>query len=102
MREGFDKPIFLIGMDRTGCSGVSASKILLRLDPSCPIVDDEKWTEWDDLIGPGAAAGLLKEALNHPDLYTEVEPFPHDSAGRRIPCDGFEALSVQYTGLSDW
>lgn len=45
MREGFDKPIFLIVMERDWLQwGIRLNEILLRLDPSCPIVDDEKRT----------------------------------------------------------
>lgn len=78
MRERFDKPVYLIDMDGNWLQwGIRLNEILLHLDPSCPIVDDEQRTGWDDLIGPGAAPGLLKEAMNHPDLYTDLEPFPY-------------------------
>lgn len=45
----------------TGFSGgVRLNEILLRLDPSYPIVDDDKRSGWDDLAGPGGDRSLLK------------------------------------------
>ncbi|WP_354214518.1 hypothetical protein [Arthrobacter sp. UYCo732] len=78
MRESFDKPIALIDMDGNWLQwGVRLNQILLRLDPSFPIVDDDKRTGWDDLAGPGGDPTVLKAAMNHPDLYHDLEPVPY-------------------------
>ncbi|RAX43900.1 hypothetical protein DQ354_18105 [Arthrobacter sp. AQ5-06] len=79
VRERFDKPIALIDMDGNWLQwGVRLNEILLRLDPSFPIVDDDdKRSGWDDLAGPGGDPMLLKEAMNHPDLYNDIEPVPY-------------------------
>jgi 5'-nucleotidase len=78
MRESSEKPIALIDMDGNWLQwGVRLNEILLRLDPSFPIVDDDKRTGWDDLAGPGADREVLREAMNHPDLYNGLESFPH-------------------------
>ena len=78
MRKSSEKPIALIDMDGNWLQwGVRLNEILLRLDPSFPIVDDDKRSGWDDLAGPGADREVLKEAMNHPDLYTGLEPVPH-------------------------
>jgi 5'-nucleotidase len=77
MRGRPDKPVALVDMDETWLQwGVRLNEILLRLDPYYPIVDDDKRTGWADLAGPGGDPMLLKEATNHPDLYTDLAPIP--------------------------
>lgn len=78
MTEKNNKPIALLDMDGNWLQwGVRLNEILLRLDPSYPIVDDEKRTGWDDLAGPGGDRAVLKAAMNHPDLYADLKPFPY-------------------------
>ncbi|MGO4230158.1 hypothetical protein AB4Y72_14950 [Arthrobacter sp. YAF34] len=80
MREGSEKPIGLIDMDGNWLQwGVRLNEILLRLDPSCTIVDDDKRTGWDDLAGPGADRAVLKATMNHPDPYTGLAPVPRSA-----------------------
>jgi 5'-nucleotidase len=77
MRESSDKPIALVDMDETWLQwGIRLNEVLLRLDPSYPIVDNDKRSGWDDLAGPSGDRQLLKEAMNHPDLYADLEPVP--------------------------
>jgi hypothetical protein len=44
----------------------------------CPLLLDRRRRYLDrmrDLAGPGGDLSLLKEAMNHPDLYSDLEPF---------------------------
>ena len=78
MRAPNVKPISLIDMDGTWLRwGTRLNEILLRLDPSYPVVDDDKRTGWDDFGGPGGDRQVMMEAWNHPDLYDNLEPIPH-------------------------
>lgn len=76
----FTDHTILIDMDENWLRwGVRLNEILLRLDPSYPIVDDEARTGYDDLAGPGADREVLRAAMNHPDLYDDLEPFEHST-----------------------
>lgn len=52
------------------------NEILLRLDPSFPIVADGSRADFNHLAGPGADPEVLRAAMNHPDLYAGLEPVP--------------------------
>lgn len=80
--------------------GVRLNEILLRLGPSCPIVDDDKRTGWDDLVGAGVAPGLQREALNHPDLYLDLEPFPYSVEAIHEMAD--EGFTVFHCSTPTW
>ncbi len=77
MRNHENKPTVLVDMDGTWFQwGKRFNEILLRLDPSFPVIEDDHRRHFDHLGGPGYDQTTLQRAFDHPDLYDRLEPIP--------------------------
>lgn len=117
-----EPPLIAFDLDGTVLDwGNRLNRILLDLDPSFPIVDDDSRTGFGDLMGPGGDREVLKAALAHDDLYRDMEAYPGAvemihataAAGYQIllastpdvsnpHCAGFKQADVRRHFGSDW
>lgn len=86
------KPIVLWDMDGVSFEWMEGvNRILLELDPSYPIIEPSKQTDYNLLALPGHDPELLKTAMNYPGLYRHLDPVEYAvEAAQEMQDEGIE------------
>lgn len=74
----WEGPVPTVAFDMDGTLydwGTRLNELILEIDPSFPIIDDEKRTGFSHFGEEGADLSVAREAMAHPNMYMDLEPY---------------------------